>query len=163
MINTSDLLPAEYFVDITSYNLSVHNRSGFTLIPLNQKEPVSAVVNSLSKTNAPSQADITPWIMVNPFPDHHIGDVFEINGTTNLGTNYDLSFWISRQPIRTFIPSQNYEMRGNFSTIPFGYNESKWSFPINTSDLGVGYYDIIVYSENLTISDWQMFFLHESS
>ena len=38
----------------------------------------------------------TPYIIINPVSDHHIGDVFEINGTTNLGTDKKIHFFIFR-------------------------------------------------------------------
>jgi len=35
----------------------------------------------------PIPANATPYIIINPIGDHRVGDIFEINGTTNLGVD----------------------------------------------------------------------------
>lgn len=114
------------------------------------------------QTQCLPQENTTPWIHINPVSDHYVGDMFEINGTTNLGINDPLSFWITRRPIRTRIPSQVYEIRGIVRTQSRDCDTNVWSFSINTSELGVGYYDVGVGTENFTISNWDLFFLHEN-
>ena len=39
----------------------------------------------------PPQKNMTPWISINPVSDHYVGDVFEINGTTNFGSDDNLN------------------------------------------------------------------------
>jgi hypothetical protein len=39
----------------------------------------------------PVQKNGTPWIAINPFSDHYVGEIFEINGTTNLGAGENIS------------------------------------------------------------------------
>ncbi len=110
-----------------------------------------------SLTQCLPKMNTTLWVRINPVNDHHIGDVFEISGSTNFDNNYNLSYWISRQPLRLRLPSEIYEIRGFVKSQNRDCDFNIWSFLVNTSELGGGNYNVVVGDENMTISDWKMF------
>lgn len=73
----------------TAINNSIHNLS----------DNASAVTSIITpeQTQCPAQTDVTPWIIINPIRDHYVGDVFEINGTTNHGVNDPIKIEIYQQ------------------------------------------------------------------
>jgi hypothetical protein len=54
-----------------------------------------------SKTPCPPPGNATQYIIINPIGIHNSGDVVEINGTTNLGINSKIQFYLNeKQPLQ---------------------------------------------------------------
>jgi hypothetical protein len=47
----------------------------------------STLITQVVQTPCSPSENATPYIIINPIGNHTVGDVFEINGTTNLGVN----------------------------------------------------------------------------
>jgi outer membrane murein-binding lipoprotein Lpp len=95
----------------------------------------TAAATSL-QTQCPQSGNSTPWIIINPVGNHYLGDVFEINGTTNVGINKKILYHIGRPPIPmpTGAPSPNLTVTDGLAKImDNGCNEQRWSFLLNTS------------------------------
>jgi len=112
-------------------------------------------------TECPVPGNGSYWIKINPISDHYIGDMFEINGTTNIGINDTLSYWTSRVPRQSRNPSQEPVYRGIVRTQSLDCHTNVWSFLINTTEFRLGYYDVAVGTENMTIGNWDLFVLSE--
>jgi hypothetical protein len=94
-----------------------------------------------------------PYIIINPISNHFLGDVFEINGTTNIGVGEKLHYSVSSFPIVIVIPvptgcsvcsGERYIpgteiAQGDISIAKDECNRQKWSFWLNTS--GSGYHN----------------------
>ena len=82
-----------------------------------------------------------PYIIINPIGTHAVGDVFEINGTTNLGTNATVRFELW-EPIglqmapdsNVTYPEYTYTDTEGYVKIQNGTNGSNfWSYTVNLS------------------------------
>ncbi len=118
----------------------------------------TAAATSL-QTQCPQSGNPTPWIIINPIGNHYIGDVFEINGTTNLGINEPLLYWVSHKPYLDRNALQPDVINGFVITHNLDCNTTLWSFLINTTEFSPGYYDVTVGTENMTIAKWDLFVL----
>lgn len=80
--------------------------------------------------------------------------MFEITGSTNVGVNDTLLIYISKLSNH---PSQEHEIRGIVRIQTRDCDGNIWSFSTNTSELRAGFYEVVVSTENLTISNWTGF------
>jgi hypothetical protein len=117
----------------------------------------SIPIVTAAQTQCPIPKNMTPWIKIDPisFHGHHyIGDVFEITGMTSVEVNDTLLVYISKISNH---PSQEHEIREIVRIQSRDCGGNIWSFSTNTSELHAGFYDVVVSTENLTISNWTGF------
>lgn len=137
------------------------NQTSFTKIP---KTPPT--IGPLGTTCPP--ANETPYIIINPISTHIVGDVFEINGTTNLGVNDRLMIAINEERPTAVGPFDNPEVYHKFiDSLDYvimnrdncGINS--WSYQVNLTGFhSRTVYDVKVYSEqNRTIINYSNFFI----
>jgi hypothetical protein len=123
----------------------------------------SVLVTQTVQTRCPPQENTTHWIRINPIRHYYIGDVFEINGTTNIGINDSLSYWISKMPTLDRNGHYGDAIRGIVRTQNLDCNTTRWSFLINTTEFSPGDYDVVVGTENMTDADWNLFALADKN
>jgi len=106
----------------------------------------------------PIPANATPYIIINPIGDHRIGDIFEINGTTNLGADKKIHIQISGPmfggPHGSVRPDNfTFLNIGDFvETQPGTCGTTKWSYSVklpnpHSNDVGVIVGNMTVYNE----------------
>jgi hypothetical protein len=109
------------------------------------------------------QKNTTPWIIINPVSDHYVGDLFEINGTTNLGVNNAIKIEIYQSHFYTeakYLPHIYTNLWENV-TVHGGYcGTNKWLFSTNTSSLLPDEYFVDVTSVNLLVKNRSVFTLY---
>jgi hypothetical protein len=104
-----------------------------------------------TQTQCPPQENTTPWIRINPVSDHYVGDVFEINGTTNLEANTSLKIRIYQFHFYTEpknLPHIYTSLWENVTVMGDDCGTNRWSFSTNTSSLLPDEYFVVVTSEN---------------
>ncbi len=110
----------------------------------------------------------TPYIIINPISTHSVGDIFEINGTTNLGGDDRLRIAITEERPTAVGPYDNPEVYRTF-TDTLGYvtmNQEacgihSWSYQVNLTGFhSLAVYDVKVYLEqNRSIINYANFFI----
>jgi len=106
----------------------------------------------------PVSVNATPYIIINPIGDHRIGDIFEINGTTNLGADKKIHIQISGAmfggPHGSVRPDNfTFLNIGDFvETQPGTCGTTKWSYSVklpnpHSNDVGVIVGNMTVYNE----------------
>jgi hypothetical protein len=99
----------------------------------------------------------TPHIFINfPKGNHHLGDVFEINGTTNLGNDEEIDVSISgivkSSPYPS--PSSPSNLVGSFGpakVLNITCGEKNWTYLVNTSEFNTAFYIVDVGARNWTV------------
>jgi len=108
----------------------------------------------------PIPANATPYIIINPIGDHRIGDIFEINGTTNLGANEKIQIQISGPmlsgPHGSVRPENAFlNIVGFVETRPGTCGTMKWSYSVK---LPQPYSNMVaVLVGNLTVNNQTVF------
>jgi hypothetical protein len=103
------------------------------VFPLNSGDHIIRTANAINKTS--------DWIQINPLEDHFVGDVIEINGTTNLNVNAKVRFDFSEPGPHSTAPGSyakpvEYQMSGTFGYVKIQKGSSginRWSYTVNTS------------------------------
>jgi hypothetical protein len=108
-------------------------------------------------TLCPPFGNATPWIIINPITSHHVGDVFEINGTTNLGVDKKMMINVDEERLMGTGPYDNPEIRLKYTYTDLqGYVNirggecgiNSWSYPVNLTGFHGGKsYSIWVFLE----------------
>jgi len=111
--------------------------------------PIITPVVTPVQIQCPPQKDITPWIIINPVSNHYVGDVFEINGTTNLKEKEELFFNVYEPPHTTpyQISPATRIYSGEEGVTEIMKNDCRpniWSFLVNTSGFRPSYYHVLV-------------------
>ena len=114
----------------------------------NYMKNISSVTTTSSTISVPdisTSSRITSpfWIRINPIADHHIGDIFEINGTTNLGAREKLYYSIDR--ISHIVPI----------ACPTGYGSC--SPMIIEGAKNISYGEILVKNDGSSGNSWSFF------
>jgi len=83
----------------------------------------------------PISANATPYIIINPIGDHRVGDIFEINGTTNIGADEKIHIQISGPmlsgPHGSVRPENAFlNIEGFVETQPGTCGTTKWSYSV---------------------------------
>jgi hypothetical protein len=118
-----------------------------------------------TSANCSKQNNAEPFITINPVTTHTVGDVFDINGITNLGVNskivlnfYELrGFELAPAPNATSTPYYEYSGTSGFVNIQNGTcGTNFWSFSVNVSEFHSGrYYSINIWDEsNHSVNNW---------
>jgi hypothetical protein len=118
-----------------------------------------------TQTQCPPQENTTPWIRINPVGDHYIGNVFEINGTTNLGANASLKIGIYQSHFYTepkYRPHIYTSLWGNVTVDGDHCGKNRWSFSTYTSTLLPDEYFADITSEDLLVTNRSVFTLFTS-
>jgi hypothetical protein len=79
-----------------------------------------------------------PFITINPVSNFTIGDIFEINGTTNLDENKIIHYYVYSGvvPLPTNVPTPNYFVTsGDIKIVRIDCNDSRWSFLVDSNNL----------------------------
>jgi hypothetical protein len=117
---------------------------------------------------SPEYGNVTPWIIINPISNHVIGDVFEINGTTNLGVDKKLKITVNEErktgvgPYDFPVWNYTYTDSRGYVTMNGGDCEiNSWAYQVNLTEFhGQKIYSVNVYSEqNQTIINYSYFFV----
>jgi len=109
----------------------------------------------------PIPANATPYIIINPIGDHRIGDIFEINGTTNLGADKKIHIQISgpmfggphgsvRPDNFTFL-----NIEGFVETQPGTCGTTKWSYSVTLPQPHSN--SVAVHVGNMTVHNYTEF------
>jgi hypothetical protein len=120
------------------------------------------VITSVQTSCLP-QKNTTPWIAINPISDYYVGEVFEINGTTNLGADENISIDIIQS---YFSPKgQDYftGFHGHSRIIGSDCGVNKWSISVNLSEFIPFEYFVHVSEANEMINCSAVFKVFESS
>jgi hypothetical protein len=118
----------------------------------------------LPRTPYPTSTPVhnrTEHITINPVSMHYIGEIFEINGTTDFAPNEKILVSISPEPHSTcyHCPMENWGMDGYAVIKPGQSGKNTWSFLVNTTGFSRLFTMIIVRSENNTIRYGTVFYL----
>jgi hypothetical protein len=101
----------------------------------------------------PASGIATSYIIINPVINHNVGDVFEINGTTNLGVDTKILFQLSEPPQHGLAPdpkamsatkTPSYQPSGTMGYVDIQNGTGGtnfWSYKVNLS----GYHRIRYY------------------
>lgn len=134
-----------------------------TIVP---QTPASSPVFITSETPRPSTTETpliigpsgtpcpptneTPYIIINPIADHRMGEIFEINGTTNLGSGEKLIYYIGRPPEpRQPEPPDHYLVTsGSVEVFNGDCTVRHWSFQYNTSEFYREFFTVAVWGRN---------------
>jgi hypothetical protein len=127
----------------------------------------STLIGQPDQTLCPmSSVNTTPYIVINPVSDHIIGDVFEINGTTNLESDsmikieiYQSHFYLEPKNV----PHVYTGLSGNATIHRDNCGMNAWSFRTNSSVLSPAKYSLIVSAENIPIKNLSEFSLFPSN
>jgi len=149
---------------------------GISVVPgCVSQAPAGNGTAAMNVTETPPALTVTPgfpgqppYIIINPVGNHHAGDVFEINGTTNIGAGERLRYSVSRPgyaipiPVPTgckggcpsdfqYVNGSDNISYGGMTTVIDGLYRQKWSFLLNTS--GPGYHLGLFYILNVSAED----------
>lgn len=105
------------------------------------------------QTQCPSSTNVTPWAIINPISIHFIGDLFKIEGTTNL--DIDKKVILS---IKEGQPNRGPSYTGQFTKDISEYikiegdncGNNSWVYPINLSK-EYGYYSLHNYEVSISV------------
>ncbi len=97
----------------------------------------------------PVSANATPYIIINPIGDHRIGDIFEINGTTNLGADKKIQIHIDEGvfggPLGSVRPEINFfNVDGFVETQQDTCGTTKWSYTVKLPQVHSNMIGVIV-------------------
>lgn len=117
--------------------------------PENRTTISTSAIATLTPQSVPTQCppesgNATPYIIINPIGNHTVGDVFEINGTTNLGV--DSKIVLSLRGLIALQASQSdtsspYAGPVEYVTIRQNIcGPNSWSLPVNLSGFRTGYH-----------------------
>jgi hypothetical protein len=104
--------------------------------PSQNNSEVTLVQTQSLPSNIPA-----PYIIINPIGTHTVGDVFEINGTTNLGTNATIHFEMAEPIGLQMAPGSNVTYPEYIPSDLLGYVKIQngtngtnfWSYTVNLS------------------------------
>jgi hypothetical protein len=102
---------------------------------------------------SPPVSNATPYIMINPIGTHHVGDVFEINGTTNLRADSRIIIEVREETHLAIGPNDTTyyiesESKGPIRIQKGNGPENFWSYPVNMTGFhGQRNYEASVYLE----------------
>jgi hypothetical protein len=145
--------------DITALtSSSIESQYGiFHLFPA-KNETISTVLQTA--TQIPSQIQptpsTTPFITIDPIGNHTVGDIFFINGTTNLPVSYNQNLYLTIHPDNSLPRQLEYFKNLPITSGSNGINQ--WSD--NVTDLDwkpMGYEATIISSENPLVENTQNF------
>jgi len=102
----------------------------------------------------PISANATPYIIINPIGDHRVGDIFEINGTTNLGADEKIQINIGEGvfggPLGSVRPEINFfNTEGFVETQQGTCGTTKWSYTVKLPQVHSNMIGVIV--GNMTV------------
>jgi hypothetical protein len=120
----------------------------------------SILITQATQTQCPTSGNVTPWIIINPISNHVIGDVFEINGTTNLGIDEKLQIMIHGRPIPVPYPGVSVPSKGLSGLCKVQQGDcgvNIWSYSANTSGFNTPDYLVSVGTENGTVVNFTLF------
>ena len=130
------------------------------------KVTLSTLITQSVQTPCLSPGNATPYIIINPIGNHTDGDVFEINGTTNLGVNAKIKIGIGVPPSSGVPPPR---LTYNYSTIT-GYATLQnatcslnfWLYSVNLSGFHAPHtYLLTVWEEpNYSATNTTRFFVN---
>jgi hypothetical protein len=96
--------------------------------------PSTMSMSPVSHSCPPSE-NAPPYIIINPVSTHTVGDVFDITGTTNLGTNEKILL-VLIEPMSAAERPDTYEYSGPMGRVTIQKNScgpNSWSYPANLS------------------------------
>jgi hypothetical protein len=113
----------------------------------------SILVTQPEQSTCSISGNTTPYIIINPTGTHNAGDVFEINGTTNLKRGERLSVFVYQSPPspNKKYPSEFTDVRGHTLVQQGDCTTNTWIFSDNLTTLRPSQYTIDVTAENATI------------
>jgi hypothetical protein len=120
----------------------------------------SVLVTQPVQTQCLQTGNATPWIIINPINNHYIGDVFEINGTTNIGIDEKILIMIYGRPIPIPYPGVPVPLNGLYGLCKAQQGDcgiNIWSYSANTSEFNTPDYFVRVGTENWTIENTTLF------
>ena len=112
------------------------------------------------QTHCPSSRNITPWIIINPIGNHVIGDVFEINGTTNLGIDEKILVYVAGRVLSAPYPGVAGTTYGTNGTARIWCGDSginSWNFSVNSSRFNTNFYFVQVETWNISATNFSRF------
>ncbi len=93
------------------------------------------VITLIQHPCPPAAGNATPYIIIKPISNHTVGDIFEINGTTNLGVDSKNVLNLHEQIVSS-LPFDYYPISGTFGCVTIQKNQcspNSWSYFINLS------------------------------
>jgi hypothetical protein len=117
--------------------------------------PATMITQQVSSL-CPPPGNATPWIIINPIGNHYIGDVFEINGTTNLRTEEKINVAISGIVIGAPYPGIPGPTKGSLGMAKIRGGDcgiNVWFYTANTSEFNTPFYIVTAGAENWTVQN----------
>lgn len=109
----------------------------------------------------PSSGNVTPWIIINPISNHVIGDVFEINGTTNLGIDEKIFVYVAGRVLSAPYPGVAGTTYGTNGTARIWCGNSGinfWNFSVNSSRFNKNFFSFVqVETRNISATNFSRF------
>jgi hypothetical protein len=112
------------------------------------------------QTQCPLSGNTTPWIIINPISNHYIGDVFEINGTTNLGIDEKVLVYVTGRVLSVPYPGVAGTTYGTNGTARIWCGNSGinfWNFSVNSSRFNTNFYFVQVETRNISATNFSRF------
>ena len=112
------------------------------------------------QTQCPLSGTAAPWIIINPIGAHYIGDVFEINGTTNLGIDEIIPVDVFGLPMSRPYPGIGATLYGTNGTAKIWCGNSRinfWNYSVNSSVFNTNFYTVAVGAQNWTVRNFTHF------
>jgi hypothetical protein len=116
----------------TIKNQTVQTVTTITNGPTIKIMPVTTIL-----TKCPVSANESHWIIINPISNFTLGDVFKINGTTNLGESEKIHYYVYSAFIPTppNVPEPNYYVtNGDAQIVKNDCKEKVWSFTLDSNN-----------------------------
>jgi hypothetical protein len=121
----------------------------------------SSPITQTDKTQCPPlSGNTTPYIIINPVNNHIVGDVFEINGTTNFRVTNSVKIDIYQSHFSTEPQNSPHRYTGlskNVTIQDDNCGVNRWSFLANTSNLLPDEYIVDVTSVNPFVKNHSVF------
>ena len=99
-------------------------------------------------------------ILINPISLHSVGDVFEINGTTNLGIDGKIPVDVyggSHSAPYPGIPGKTYGTNGIARIWCGNSGINFWNFSVNSSRFNINFYFVRVETRNISATNFSRF------
>jgi hypothetical protein len=98
--------------------------------------------------SCPYRENETRYIIINPVSNFTIGEIFEINGTTNLNENEIIHYYVYSGvvPLPTNVPTPNYFVTsGDIKIVRVDCKDSRWSFMLDSNNLTPWSHDFFIW------------------
>ena len=140
---------------------------------ISEHSSVNASQNMPAAISCPPAGSQSPYITINRVSPHYVGDVFDINGTTNLGVDAKIILDLrepeylgkapSSEPVTSTPVAYDQSGTNGYVQIKEGTcGRNSWSFIVNSTGYHNQKYNVNIKDEsNRSTNNWTQFFIYE--